>query len=410
MILRNVAERLRAALADSPVVLLNGARQTGKSTLVQWLAQSDYPARYLTLDDATVLAAAREDPASFLAGLEKPIILDEVQRAPELFLAIKADVDRHRKPGRYLLTGSANVLLLPQLSESLVGRMELLMLWPFSQGELASSQDRFVDAVFAARTPSEITHLGRAELIRRLLVGGYPEAVARSSPTRRGAWFGSYLTTLIQRDIRDLAHIERLSAIPRLLSLLASRATALLNYSELARSLGLPQSTLKRYMALLEATFLSQPLPAWSANLGKRLVKSPKVMLNDTGLIAHLLGVSAARLESEPQLLGALLENFVAMELVKQITWSRMQPKLYHFRTQAGREVDLILEAPSGELVGLEVKAAATVGAADFKGLRLLRELLGGRFVRGVVLYTGREVVPFGEGLYAWPLGALWQS
>lgn len=410
MIRRHITPRLRDALADSPVVLLNGARQTGKSTLAQQVAATDHPARYVTLDDATLLAAAQDDPAGFLGGLDKPVILDEVQRAPDLFMAIKADVDRHREPGRYLLTGSADVMLLPQLAESLVGRMELLTLWPFSQGELDATEERFVDALFSVSPPPSTEPADRADLMRRVLTGGYPEAVARSSADRRGAWLDGYVTTITQRDVRDLANIDRLAAIPRLLALLASRATGLLNYAALARDLGLPQSTLKRYMALLEATFLYQPLPAWSANLGKRLVKSPKILLNDTGLIAHLVGATPERLSSEPPLIGSLLESFAAVEIKKQIGWSRTRPQLYHFRTQTGQEVDLLLEAPSGQVVGVEVKATSTVSKRHFQGLRALQDRLGDRFARGVVLYTGREAVPFGKRLHAWPISALWQT
>ena len=410
MIRRNLTQTLLEALSDNPVVLLNGARQTGKSTLVQQLADKTYPARYLTHDDATVLAAARQDPSGFLSGLETPVILDEVQRAPELFLAIKAAVDRRRRPGQFLLTGSANALLLPRLSESLVGRMEILTLWPFSQGELEKVRDRFVDTVFASSLSSfHDRSFDKAKLIQRMQTGGYPEAVARAAAARRDAWFRSYITTLMQRDVRDLANIEHLTALPRLLALLATRAAALLNFTELSRSLGLPQSTLKRYMTLLEMTFLYQPLPAWSANLGKRLVKAPKIILNDTGLVAHLLGLSQERIESESMLLGPLLENFVVMELRKQIGWSARPPQLFHFRAQTGQEVDLLLEDAAGRVVGVEVKASSTLSSHDFKGLRFLREALGKRFLRGFVLCLGQESVPFGPDLQAMPVSALWR-
>ncbi len=408
MIQRNITPKILEALADSPVVLLNGARQTGKSTLVQWLAQDQYPARYLTLDDATILAAAHDDPSGFLSGLEKPIILDEVQRAPHLFLAIKADVDRRRQSGRFLLTGSADVLLLPRVSESLVGRMEILTLWPFSQGEHEGFAEQFVDTLFTEPlSVCAAAGLDRADLTRRVLSGGYPEAVARNA-ARREAWFRSYITTLTQRDLRDVAQIEHRTALPRLLSLLAARSASLLNYAELSRSLGLPQSTLKRYLALLEMTFLIQLLPAWSVNLGKRLVKAPKLLLNDTGLMAHLLGLNEKRIESNATLLGPLLENFVVMELRKQITWSRAQPQLFHFRAQTGQEVDILLEDATGRVVGVEVKASSTVDAHDFKGLRFLHDLLGKRFVQGIVLYLGKGAVPFGPQLHALPVSALW--
>ena len=410
MFKRNITPAVLAALNDTPVVLLVGARQTGKSTLVQELATSTHPARYLTFDDAAVLAAARSDPSGFLAGLEGAVVLDEVQRAPELLLALKVAVDRNRQPGRFLLTGSANVLLLPRLAETLVGRMEVLTLWPLSQGEIEDHVEGFLDAVFARSLPPLA---GRPEewatLLDRLLRGGYPEVLSRETEERRAAWFGSYVTTLLQRDVRDLSNIEGLTTVPRLLSLLAARATALLNFSELSRSIAMPQSTLKRYLALLEMTFLLQPLPPWSSNRSKRLVKAPKLMLNDTGLLASLLSLSRDRLLTDRSLIGPLLENFVVMELRKQFAWSRVKPQLFHFRTQTGQEVDIVLEDGAGRIVGVEVKAGATVGPQDFKGLHALAEVSDKRFHRGVVFYTGMEPLPFGPRLHALPLQALWR-
>jgi predicted AAA+ superfamily ATPase len=408
MLRRNLSPALLDALSDTPVVLLNGARQVGKSTLVQSLETS--PSRYLTLDDATVLAAASRDPAGFLAGFEGSLILDEVQRAPELFLAIKVAVDRDRRPGRFLLTGSADVFLLPRIAETLAGRMEVLTLWPLSQGEIEGIQETFVDGLFATDFgPPTASHLDRGEVLDRALVGGYPEMLERKSEDRRRAWVGSYTATLLRRDVRDLANVEDLTALPRLLSLLAARATNLLNYAELSRSSGLPASTLKRYFALLEATFLVRPLPAWSANLSKRLVKSPKLLLTDTGLLASVLGLSRDRLEEEPQLAGPLLENFVLSEIRKQVTWSRTRPELFHYRTQTGQEVDLLLEDARGRVAGIEVKAAATVQERDVRTLLDLAETLGKRFVRGVVLYTGERAVPFSEKVVALPIGMLWR-
>jgi len=411
MIPRSVMPAILEALSDTPVVLLNGARQTGKSTLTQWLTQEAHPARYITLDDTAVLSAARSDPSGFLADLDGPLVLDEVQRAPELFLAIKVAVDRNRVPGHFLLTGSANPLLLPKLSESLAGRMEILTLWPFSQGELEKRREDFIDRIFANRLPQFPTSdLSRNELIRRVLTGGYPEVAVKLSASRRSAWFRSYVTTIVQREVRDLANIEHLTMMPRLLSLLAARVGSLMNYTEISNSLGLPQSTVKRYMALFEMTFLSQPLPAWSANLGKRLIRSRKLVLNDTGLLAHLAGLNEERIKSDPNTFGALLENFVIMELRKQATWSEIQPQFFHFRTRKGQEVDIVLENPAGEVVGIEVKASSTVKAHDFKGLKYLSDLLGDRFLRGIVLYTGDQPVPFGSNLYALPVGTLWRS
>jgi hypothetical protein len=409
MLHRHLTEPLRQALSDTPVVLLNGARQVGKSTLVQSLLDG-HPSRYLTLDDATVLAAVTRDPAGFLAGLDGPVILDEVQRAPELFLAIKASVDRDRHPGRYLLTGSADVFLLPRVSESLAGRMEVLTLWPLSQGEIEGVRETFVDALFGSSfRPPALPALSRGEILDRALTGGYPEILSRKSEDRRRAWFGSYITTLLQRDVRDLANIEDLTALPRLLSLLASRSATLLNYSELSRSSGLPVTTLKRYFALLEVTFLVRLLPAWSENLSKRLVKSPKVLMTDTGLLAAHMGLTRDRLEEEPRLAGPLLENFVILEVRKQVTWSRTRPEMFHYRTQTGQEADILLEDDRGRVAAIEVKAAATVQERDVRTLLDLAETLGKRFVRGVVLYTGDRAVPFSDKVVALPMTSLWR-
>ena len=409
MVRRILSEAVLAALRDTPVVFLRGARQTGKSTLVEHLAATAHPSRYITLDDAVQCAAARQDAAGFLAGFEVPVILDEVQRAPELFLAIKAAVDRDRRSGRFLLTGSADILLAPRVADSLAGRMEILTLWPFSQVEISGSRPGFIDAAFARSTLPAVT--GRpapASVNSLLLTGGYPPAVARDDLERRHAWFGSYITAILERDVRDMANIEALTALPRLLALLAARTASLLNFAELSRSTTIPQTTLKRYFALLEATFVAQLVPAWSSNLGKRLIKSPKLFLIDTGLAGYLLGLDPDRLESQAGLRGPLLENFVAMELVKQAAWSRRRPRLFHFRDISGREVDFVLEDAAGQLVGIEVKASTTVASHDFDGLRVLAEHAGPRFHRGIVIHTGETQAAFGANLHALPLAALW--
>jgi predicted AAA+ superfamily ATPase len=407
---RNLASEIVVACKDTPVIFINGARQTGKTTLARQIRLPGGPLQYLTLDDDSVLAAARSSPEGFIAGLEGPVILDEVQRAPHLFLAIKAAVDRARRPGRFILTGSADVLLLPHVADSLAGRMEIFTLWPLSQGELTGHREGFLDALFSKnalrRPPRRQT---QQELIDRLTRGGFPVVQRRKTEGRRRAWFNAYLTTILQRDIRDLSNIDDLTALPRLLTLLASRASSLLNFAELSRTMAIPQSTLKRYFVLLETTFLVTLVHPWSANLGKRLVKAPKLYLSDTGLITALLALNRMQLFNNRSLLGPLLENFVVLELRKQAGWSKTKPHLLHFRTHTGDEVDVVLEAPSGELVGIEVKSAASVNAADFKGLRSLAELAGPRFRRGIVLYTGTEIVPFAKQLHAVPIQALWQ-
>ena len=406
---RHLASALVKALSDTPVVFLNGARQTGKSTLVQQLAAGPHPARYVTLDDLEVLSAAKHDPQAFLAGFDGPVILDEAQRAPELFLPLKAEVDRRREPGRFLLTGSASILLQPKLSESLVGRMEIITLWPLSQGEIEGKEEGFIDALFDLDTPlPALKPLSRQELWGRIAQGGYPEPLSRKDPARRQAWVKSYISTLLDRDVRELAHIEGLTQFPRLVRLLASRTAGLLNFSDLSRTMDIPQSTLKRYLSLLETTFLTRRIPPWSGNLGKRLVKTPKLFLNDAGLTADLLGTDASHLREDLTWSGPLLETFVVSELTKQTGWSKTKPQLHHFRTQAGQEVDCLLEDDRGRCVGVEVKAGQ-VSSGDFRGLRALAAALGKRFVRGVVLNLGSDTVPFGKDLFALPLNALWQ-
>ena len=409
MFSRHLASEIEVAFRDTPVVFLNGARQTGKSTLARELSIAGDTARYLTLDDAPVLSAARGDPDGFISGLEGPVVLDEVQRAPDLFLAIKASVDRSRRPGTFLLTGSADVLLLPKVADSLAGRMEIFTLWPLSQGEMAGVNERFVHSLFLKMRPAPARYPeDKRAILTRVLRGGYPVVQQRETEARRRAWFDLYITTILQRDIREISDIEDLTMLPRLLSLLASRACALLNFADLSRAAGIPQTTLKRYFTLLETTFLVRLINPWSINIGKRLVKAPKLYLNDTGLIAYLLGLDQARVGNDPNVIGPLLENFVIMELRKQISWSKTRPQMFHFRTHTGEEVDIILENAAGEIVGIEVKATSSVGGSDFKGLRALAEAAGTRFRRGIVLYTGAETVPFGKNLHAVPIPSLW--
>ncbi len=406
---RHLRPRLLAALADSPVVFLHGARQSGKSTLVQSLIGAGYRAQYLTLDDAAVLAAAQLDPQGFVGALETPVILDEVQRVPKLFGAIKIAVDRDRRPGRFLLTGSANARVIPALAEALVGRVEILTLWPFSQGEVEGQPEAFVDWLFSRRAPrARRLRVDWPDLVRRLLGGGFPEAVDRASADRRRAWFGSYVTTILQRDVRDLSGIEGLAELPRLLALLAARTSGLLNYADVSRDASIPQTTLKRYFGVLEATFLVQVVPPWLPNIGQRLVKSPQVMLCDTGLASSVLGADETRLRRDLALTGQLLEKFVAMEVVKQATWSRTQPRLHHYRSHARHEVDIVLEEPGGAVVGIEVKSSASVTEGDLRGLHRLAAIAADRFARGVILYTGDQVVPFAGNIHAMPVTSLW--
>jgi len=408
MIRRHIEEAFRAALADTPVVLVNGARQTGKTTLVRAMAKGLEHARYLSLDDAGVLASASQDPVGFVADAKGTLIIDEVQKVPTLFAAIKASVDRDRQPGRFLLTGSANVLMLPHLSDSLAGRMEILTLRPLSQGEIAGQRETFVDRVFHGSPVAQgRTNERNPLLAERIHRGGYPEALVRAEARRR-KWFASYLTAILQRDIRDLSNIEGLADTPRLLALLAARSAGLLNVAEVSRSSGIPHSTLQRYLALFEAAFLIHRMPAWTANLGKRLVKSPKLMLADTGFMAYLLNTSEAAVLEDAHYSGRFLETFVGCELLKQIEWSETGPALMHYRTSGGAEVDFVLEEGGRRVVGVEVKRSKTVTSSDFDGLKALAGDTKSRFTAGIVLYGGEEALPFGDRLWALPIHHLW--
>jgi len=415
MIERALTPRLLDALSDRPVTLLAGARQSGKSTLALSVAGGAHPARYLTFDDPPTLAAAAGDPVGFLAGLSGDVVLDEVQLVPELFRSLKAAIDRDRRPGRFLLTGSAQVLLLPRLSDSLVGRMEILTLWPLAQCEVTGGGGSFIDAVFAGESVGDGLRAGAVsrpptpEDVHRLIVlGGFPEVRTLRDTQRRSAWFASYVTTILQRDVRGIANVDGLVTMPALLQLLAARSATLLNASELSRGAGLKLTTLNRYLALLETVYLVHRLPAWTPNLGRRLVRSPKLHFVDCGLAAYLIGLDERGLGAAPQALGALLETFVVNELQKQLGWARTHARLFHFRSADRKEVDIVIEDATGHIVGVEVRATATPGQADFSGLRALKELAGERFVRGVVLHLGDAALPFGDRLEAAPVASLW--
>jgi predicted AAA+ superfamily ATPase len=406
---RAITPRLLTALSDTPAVMLVGPRQAGKSTLVQSLAGGPHPARYLSLDDLRTLDAARRDPVGLIEGADGSLIIDEIQRAPELLLPIKASIDRDRRPGRFILIGSAQVMLLPTVSESLAGRVEIHTLWPFSQAEIEGVPGQIVELLLDdCPRPGPPPASACEDLIGRIARGGFPEAVARATD-RREEWLASYLTVIAQRDLRDLANIERLSEVPAVLASLASRVRAPLNKTEVSSSVGIPRTSLDRYLTLLEHVFLVHRLPAWHSNRIKQIAKAPKLLLSDSALLTYLLRTDARRLAQDSTLLGSVLECFAGMELAKQLSAARTRASLMHMRTATGTEVDFILEGADGRIAGIEVKASATVRGEDFKHLATMRDRVGGeRFTRGVVLYTGGERLSFGERLEAWPLATLW--
>lgn len=407
---RRFAERrLVEALADSPIVLIHGPRQCGKTTLARTMGDRRRYS-YFTFDDDVALAAARTDPAGFVAGLPERAILDEVQRAPDLFTALKAKVDRLRTPGRFLLTGSANVLLVPRLADSLAGRMAILRLFPLAQCELAARAPRFLDRLFGQGFKTRPFERLGTDLAERIAAGGYPVALGRTTPRRRTAWYRDYIETIVQRDIRDLARIRSLDALPRLLALAAGQTARLFNVSDLASPFQVSRPTIHDYLTLLERVFLLEQLPPWHTNRLSRLIKTPKLHMGDTGVACALLGVDAAALTRDRTTLGPLLETFVYQELRRQGSWHGNVVRFSHFRDKDGVEVDVVLEQGAGDVAGVEVKAGATVTAADFHGLRKLKDAAGTRFAAGVVLYDGESSVPFGDGLFAVPIRALWET
>lgn len=404
---RHIRPRLAEALADSPVVLIHGPRQCGKTTLTR-LVGDEMGFTYFTFDDDVQRAAAQADPIGYVADLPERAILDEVQRVPSLFTSLKVAVDTRRKPGRFILTGSANVLLVPRLADSLAGRMEILRLHPLAQAELAGSISGFLPMLFNGGFKAGICgRRGGRALAARVVAGGYPEALARSMGRRRAAWYRDFADTLIQRDVRDLARINSLDALPRLLTLAAAQTACLVNISELAAPFQVSRPTIREYVTLLVRIFLLDELAPWYSNRMKRLVKAPKLHMGDTGLACSLLGLDADALWEDRPLFGRLLETFAYQELRRQASWYEASVAFSHFRDKDKLEVDVVLES-QGWLAGVEVKAGATVTADDFKGLRKLREVAPKAFSAGVVLYDGEAVAPFGNDLYAVPISTLW--
>ena len=426
---RYLGRHLLEALEDSPVVLIHGPRQCGKTTFAQLVCAPDNATGplgvaetgywYVSLDDDVVRAGAQSDPMGFVADLPERVILDEVQRVPEIFSALKLAVDRRRTPGRFLLTGSTNVLLIPTLADSLAGRMQIVELHPLSQAELAAGRgvwpaniepvQSFLDALFGAGFKLGRTDRMGTELAERIVAGGYPAALTRPTERRIAAWYRDYVEALVQRDVQDLARIRELDVMPRLLAAAASQTARLFNLADLAAPFQLSRPTIQDYVALLERVFLLDRLPAWSTNRLSRLVHAPKLHLCDTGLICALLGVDSAALYADRTFMGQVMETFVFQELQRQSGWNETPVRFSHYRDRDQVEVDIVLERGVSAVAGVEVKASATVRPADFRGLRKLQKIAGDRFTNGVVLYDGEMTVSFGDGLYAVPTRRLWE-
>jgi uncharacterized protein len=402
---RFIERRVEQALSDTPVVLIVGPRRAGKTTLVRKMEESGRT--YITLDDQTVLEAARSDPTGFIRGLDQAII-DEIQRAPDLLLAIKKTVDEDYRPGRFLLTGSANVLTLPRIADSLAGRMETIQMLPLARAEIESRPPTFLERLFEGKLQSQKDAAIGDDLVQLVLLGGFPEAISRETERRRQDWARSYLNSILTRDLRDIAEVEKLTELPKFVRLLAEHSGQLVNYSQFGGSINVSHKTGQRYVGLLEQVFLIATVQPWFTNALKRIVKTPKLHFLDSGLLASVRGLTFAKVKADRGTFGALLESFVFSEVLKLMTASDLRLTPYHFRDRDKREVDIVLERDDGMIAGIEVKSGATVTGGDFGGLRALADACGDRFAFGVVLYDSADVVPFGDQLAAAPLSCMW--
>ncbi len=406
---RFAAAQIRKALKDTPLVAVTGPRQSGKTTLVKTFGGDGR--RYVTFDDATLRSAAQSDPTGFVRGMDRAII-DEVQRVPQIALALKQSIDEDRRPGRFLVTGSADILAIPKAQESLAGRMEVVTLLPLAQSEILGRRPpRFIDACFTgtvAQSAAALAGRDAPDIAPRVLSGSYPEAIKRTSLERKRDWFRAYVQAIEQRDIAEIATIHKARRVPRLVEILAQHAGQLVNFHQIGREIALDSETVDHYVGLLENLFLLRRVRPWLRNELSRLVKTPKIQFLDSGLLAAVLRLSPDRLRHDRTPLGRALETFVFSELAKSAAWSANRPAILHYRDKDQVEVDFVLENEAREVVGLEVKAAASVSQADFKGLRRLADHTGRSFRLGAVLYDGPQIVPFGPQLFAMPYRVLW--
>jgi len=402
---RLIKERVVEALTDTPVVLIAGPRQAGKTTLVRQMA--DQGLRYLTLDDELTQLAAREDPVGMIRSLDRAVI-DEIQRAPQLLLAIKKTVDEDRRPGRFLLTGSANLMTLPTVADSLAGRMETLTLLPLSQSEMHGTSTNWLDSAFAGHLPKVFAPLVGDALVEAVLRGGYPEAVSRATPRRRTAWARQYIDAIIQRDVRDVVGIDRLDQLPRFLRALAQISGQMCNYTQLGGQVGLDHKTAARYVSVFEQMYLLKRVEVWARNRLNRVVKTPKVQFIDSGLLSTLIDLTPAMVQQDRRKFGNVLETFVYGELLKHATTADGDYRLLYYRDHDQFEVDVVVENSGGQLVGVEIKAAASVKESDLRGLKRLASIAGDQFKLGVSLYDGSETLQLGDRLWAAPISTLW--
>ena len=405
---RHLEKGVRVALEDTPVVCVLGPRQSGKTTLVRNL---DADRAFFSLEQTRHYQHAREDPDGFIDDLPEFVTLDEVQNVPRLLNAIKLSVDRNRRPGRFLLTGSANLLLLPTVSESLAGREDTVHLLPLTEAEKERRPGRFLRELLgdAIRTAVRAERPGESPTLpERLIAGGYPAALTRT-PDRARQWHRRYLAGIIQRDVQQVARIHDADSLALLLRLLAARDGHLLNVNKLSSELRLDRSTVERYLSVLQRLFLVRKLPAWRRGRAARLIATPKLHLLDSGLAAALARLTVAGCRRQRERFGHLLESFVVQQLVAQAAWTDLDLEFWHYRERDLGEVDIVMTL--GEQVwGFEVKSATSLSDRDGRGLALLAERSGADFRRGIVFYAGDAIRALRDRrMLAVPLSELWR-
>ena len=405
---RNVKKKVTTALKDTPVIMLAGPRQCGKTTLVKQIMEQDWI--YVTLDDVNQLEFAKSDPLGFIRYFsDRRIIIDEVQRVPELFLPIKQSIDENRLPGRFLLTGSANAMALPRVADSLAGRLEVVSLLPLADCEIQGRPSHFLTKILFGQIPETKQTRIREQLINKVLSGGFPEALLREEASRRVSWFNQYILSIVQKDMKDLGQIENLNIMPRLIQMICNQVGSLVNYTEVGNALGLSRQTVARYLQLLEQLFIFQELPAWNRNDNKRLTRTPKVHLVDSGLLCALRRINKEKIHRDPMLFGSLLEVYVLCELHRLASWHDEPVYFSHYRDKDQVEVDIVLETMSGNVIGIEVKSSATLKKQYFQGLQRLKKIAGKKFLLGILLYDGDHSNVFEENIFSAPIGVLWE-
>ena len=406
---RFAEEKIKRSIDFSPATMIVGPRQSGKTTLIQACADHR-KLDCLSFDDLRLLNIANEAPGHFFQTYPPPLILDEIQRAPQLFLPMKMAIDQNRTNGMFMLTGSANPMMLPGVGDSLAGRLIMIPLWPLSQGELADRQEQFIDVVFEEQLPKTVLPpFSLEELLHKIIIGGYPTMQTLQNDAMRFDWCSTYLHNILHKDVRELAQIEKLGQLPNLLEIIAIRSGTMLNVTELSRSTQIPRTTMQRYLQYLETLFMIHLLPPWHTNSGKRLVKSPKIYLNDTGILSHLCRIDQSTKEIALAIKGRLIETFAVIELQKQLSWRSTHHRLYYYRDQRGHEIDILIEGPDRSIVAIEVKAKSHIKSDDFKGIRHFANTYSDRFRRGIILYPGNESNLFGNNLISLPINSIWE-